>query len=89
MEAYELAEVPFNDLKAQEAACKEYFDKVINTKHRMLHQEIGHSSFKNYLKIVNSRQDYQTLLKVMEDPDFFFENPLIYRFTLTKFRRSI
>jgi hypothetical protein len=55
MLAHEIDEVPFNEIKAQEIACQEYFDQIIIAKHRMLHQEIGHSSFKSYLKLVNSR----------------------------------
>jgi hypothetical protein len=58
MHAFEIAEVPFNELKAQEQACLEYLEKIIVPKQRLLHQEIGHASFKAYLKIVNSRLEY-------------------------------
>jgi hypothetical protein len=72
MVAYEIAEVPFNDTRAQEHACAEYLEKIIKTKHPMLIESIGHSTFKDYLKILNSRMDYQTLVQVMEYPEFYF-----------------
>jgi hypothetical protein len=36
MLAYEIAEVPFNDTRAQEHACEEYLEKIIKTKHPMI-----------------------------------------------------
>lgn len=55
MLAYDIAEVAFNDIRAQEVACSEYFERIIKVKHLMLVQAIGHSTFKNYLKILNFR----------------------------------
>lgn len=89
MIAYDMEDIAQSDLHAQQEACDLYFENIIKAKNSVILGPAGHTSFKKYLLNMNSRQDYKTILEVMKDPDYFFENPVIFRFILTKYRRSI
>ena len=55
MIAYDMEDIAYNDLRAQEEACDIYFENIIKAKNSVILGSTGHTSFKKYLLNMNSR----------------------------------
>jgi len=54
----------------------------------LIQRGIGIQSFDKFDRCASASQKYETLKIIKEDPDFFMKNPSIFKFMVSRYRRT-